>query len=134
MISVLIADDEPILRKNLGRFLESLGYHVRLAANGKEAVAAMDERAPDVLLTDLNMPDMDGFEILTQLRARGSPLPVIAMSGGGRFDKALLLDSAAALGALITLQKPFELDELRDAIAEVLLPRQSGAGGQADAT
>jgi DNA-binding response OmpR family regulator len=66
------------------------------------------------------MPGMDGIEILTALRKQGSAVPVIAISGGGYLDKDLLLTSASMLGALVTLEKPFALDELRSAVEQVL--------------
>lgn len=125
MTLILVADDEPTLRKNLGRFFAGLGYEVETAADGNEAVAVIDARAPDLLITDINMPDMDGFEILNELRARGSRLPVICMSGGGQLDKQLLLGSASVLGALVTIEKPFELDDLRRAVERVVGPCES---------
>jgi CheY-like chemotaxis protein len=122
----LLVDDEPVLRSGLASFLTACGYEVRIAGNGLEALAALRSAPADVVVTDLNMPDMDGIEILTALTEAASSVPVIAMSGGGLFDKSLLLDSAGALGAAMTLEKPFAPSELRDAIARVL---ESGASG-----
>lgn len=126
MTRVLIADDEEALRRFLRRYLEGLGYEVRTAADGREAMAAIDELEPDLLITDLHMPGMDGYELLRALRSAGAAFPIIAVSGGGQFDKRLLLASAAALGAVLTLEKPFELEALR-ALVERALAGPSGA-------
>ena len=120
MARILLADDEPKLRELFARYLNGLGHEVRTAADGNEVMAALAEAPADLLVTDINMPDMDGIEILTTLRKNGSHMPVIAISGGGYLDKNLLLSSAAMLGALITLEKPFALEELRDAVDNVL--------------
>jgi DNA-binding response OmpR family regulator len=120
MAHILLAEDEAALRNNLARYLQSLGHDVRTASNGNEAMAQLEASPPDVLITDINMPDKDGIEILAALRKRGSSMPVIAISGGGQFHKELLLNSAMMLGAVLTLQKPFALDELRAALECVL--------------
>ena len=120
MPNILVVDDEPALLRAVERFLTGLGYEVSAAGNGTEALAAIEEATPDLLITDINMPEMDGIEILNALRARGLAIPVIAISGGGQFDRRLLLGSAKVLGAVLTLEKPFELAELREMVEEVL--------------
>ena len=120
MARILLADDEPKLRDLFARYLRGFGHEVRTAADGHEVMAALADAPADLLVTDINMPDMDGIEILTALRKNGSRLPVIAISGGGYLDKNLLLSSAAMLGALSTLQKPFALEELREAVEKAL--------------
>ncbi len=120
MARILLADDEGRLRDLFARYLVALGHDVRTAGDGHEAMAALSEAPPDVLVTDINMPDMDGIEILTVLRKQGSAVPVIAISGGGYLDKDLLLTSASMLGAVVTLEKPFALEELRSAVERAL--------------
>jgi DNA-binding response OmpR family regulator len=120
MARILLADDEAKLRDLFARYLSGLGHDVRTAGDGNEVMAALSEAPADLLITDINMPGMDGIEILTALRKQGSAVPVIAMSGGGYLDKDLLLTSASMLGALVTLEKPFPLDELRSAVEQVL--------------
>jgi DNA-binding response OmpR family regulator len=66
------------------------------------------------------MPDMDGIEVILAVRDAAAKVPIIAMSGGGLFDKTLLLDSAGALGAVVTLDKPFEPEQLNRAIEAAL--------------
>jgi DNA-binding NtrC family response regulator len=120
MARILLADDEAKLRDLFARYLSGLGHDVRTAGDGHEVMAALSEAPADLLVTDINMPGMDGIEILTALRKQGSAMPVIAISGGGYLDKDLLLTSASMLGALVTLEKPFALDELRSAVEQVL--------------
>lgn len=120
MAHVLLVDDDEQLLRLLERYLGGIGHHVRTARDGREALVALDEGGVDLLITDLNMPDVDGLAMLNTLRARQSRLPIIAMSGGGRFQSQMLLALAGLLGAVVTIEKPFDLDELRACIERVL--------------
>ncbi|MGE0158757.1 MAG: response regulator transcription factor [Gemmatimonadales bacterium] len=124
MANILLVDDEAGVRNSLAAYLTKCGHDVRLASNGIEAMEALKRAPVDVVVTDINMPDMDGIETVMALRDAATGVGVIAMSGGGLFDKSLLLDSAGALGADVTLEKPIDLDELRTAI-DALLGRKS---------
>jgi two-component system response regulator AtoC len=119
MSRILLVDDEADVRRALATFLRGMGHDVRLAANGVEAIAALRDSA-DLLITDINMPDMDGIEMVTTLREAASTMPIIAMSGGGLFDKGMLLDAAEALGADLALEKPFDLEVLRAAVEKLI--------------
>src|SRR5688500_20071046 len=120
MAIILVVDDEESLRRILVRFLSGLGHNVITATNGADALTLLEDDGVDLLVTDINLPQVDGIEILETLSARGKNVPVIAMSGGGTFDKSLLLGSSSLLGALETLEKPFELDALRASVDRVL--------------
>ncbi len=120
MARIILVDDEPTIRRNLAKYLTLQGHDVEAVENGVQALRAFDDGDVDLVITDINMPEMDGIEILAALRSRGSDVPVIAMSGGGQFDKRLLLTSATMLGAVTTLEKPFELDELAQAVNGLL--------------
>jgi CheY-like chemotaxis protein len=78
---ILIVDDEPAIRLSLSQILLSLGYDVRCAANGFSALIEFRQRIPDILLSDLDMPGMSGFELLSVVRRRFPSAHVIAMSG-----------------------------------------------------
>ena len=79
--SLLIVDDEPSIRKTLSLILAEIGYRVRMAEDGVSALAAIREEVPEILLSDLNMPGMSGFDLLSAVR-HGFPLiQTIAMSG-----------------------------------------------------
>ena len=120
MALILVVDDEEVLLRGLSRYLKTLGHDVRTASSGRAAMLALETTAFDLLVTDINMPETDGLEILNALRIRDSAPPVIAMSGGGLFDKGLLLGSAGMLGATALLEKPFELRELGAAVERLL--------------
>lgn len=131
MARVLLIDDEPQVRSAVGRFLRTLGHDVLEAAGGNEALRLADRLRVDLVITDVNMPDGDGIEVMMALRRRAPDLPIITISGGGRLPKELLLANAQVLGAVTTLAKPFELTDLRDAVAGALMRggTPSGATG-----
>ena len=111
MSRVLVADDDEQVRRVLSRALERAGHDVETVRSGTEALVAIESAAPDLVVTDINMPDMDGIELLVHLVERGG-IKVIAISGGGLFPRDELLADAELLGAVDVMGKPFELDEL----------------------
>jgi DNA-binding NtrC family response regulator len=82
LASILIVDDDTDLRGALANIFADCGYRVRTAADGFAALAEMNSEVPDVLISDLNMPAMSGFELLSVVRSRFPKVGVIAMSGG----------------------------------------------------
>lgn len=126
MAGILVIDDDDQVRTSLRRVLERAGHEVVEAADGKTAVALVSERPCDLVITDINMPEMDGIEVIMALAGRRPGLPVIAISGGGKVPKELLLSSAGLLGAVTTLSKPFEMEELIEAVNQALVPRGRG--------
>lgn len=117
---VLIIDDQPEIRRLVRQLLESAGHTVREAANGVEGLTVLKTEPADVIITDLFMPEMDGIEILTELRRQNIHVPVIAISGGGQFGHLDLLRTARRMGAFRALTKPFALRDLLDAVREAL--------------
>ncbi|TAH37403.1 MAG: response regulator [Planctomycetota bacterium] len=115
---ILIADDEADVRNTLRRILERAGYEVIETEDGRQALRALELRAPDLLVIDLAMPGMDGIQVLRELRLRRIQVPVIAYSGAPASD--VTLDSARLLGAVAVLGKPFEPAQLLGAIAGAL--------------
>lgn len=120
MARIVLADDDPAVRRSLGRFLRSLGHEVLEAEDGRAAIKALQDGTTDLVVTDLNMPDMDGIELLSAVRKRFAGLPVIAVSGGGVIPGNILLGSAYSLGAFATIQKPFDLEELKRVVNAAL--------------
>jgi CheY-like chemotaxis protein len=118
--SILLVDDNDDARVTVARILEMSGHTVVQAANAKEASALLKEQSPDLVITDIFMPEGDGFEMLNELRGREPKVPVIAMSGGGIQDGLDVLAIAGRLGATKVLYKPFARRQLLDAIAEAL--------------
>ncbi|MBE0475969.1 MAG: sigma-54-dependent Fis family transcriptional regulator [Coriobacteriia bacterium] len=110
---VLIADDEKNMRWVLGQALSSEGYDVLEAADGKEALSAVAEQAPDVMVLDYKMPKPDGMEVLRRLRGKGQGFPIIMLTAHGNVSQAV---EAMKAGANEYLTKPFDLEELKLAI------------------
>jgi DNA-binding NtrC family response regulator len=117
---VLVVDDDPDLLQSLRVLLEAYDYGVIMAANAAAAVAAVTEQAPDLVLTDIYMPDADGIELINTLRQHDVTVPVIAMSGGGRLGGYDNLSIATHLGAAAVIDKPFSNASLIDTIERVL--------------
>jgi CheY-like chemotaxis protein len=78
---ILVVDDEAVIRQSLGLVLQSAGYEVSTATNGFDALLQLKRRLPAIVLSDLNMPQMSGFELLSVVRRRFPQISVIAMSG-----------------------------------------------------
>ena len=120
MAHVLVMDDEEELRRVLVRALERAGHEVSGAENGADGLREIKAHAVDLVVTDLVMPEMDGLEFMRELGRLRPGTRVIAISGGGIWDKASLLAVAGMLGAVKTLSKPFELGEFLKLVDEVL--------------
>ena len=110
---ILIVDDEATARGGLEKLLVQAGYDVRTAADGVLALAAAAEHVPDVVVTDLRMPNMDGFELLAKLRAQDPSLPVIVATAFGNVDSAV---DAMRKGAADFITKPIDFDVLALAV------------------
>jgi DNA-binding NtrC family response regulator len=120
MSTVLLIDDDSGMRDMIRRMLESAKYDVLDATSGVAGIALFRERRPDVVLTDILMPDKDGVETLREIRKIDPQARVIAMSGGGRAKYTNFLKVAKEFGATETIEKPFRREELLAAVARVL--------------
>lgn len=114
---VLIADDEKNMRWVLGESIAAEGYEVIEASDGKEALAAIDEQHPDLMVLDHKMPSPDGMEVLRRLRAKGETFPVIMLTAHGNVETAV---EAMKAGATEYLTKPFDLEELKLSIDKAI--------------
>ena len=115
MKTILVVDDEDDLRSMISLLLKSLGHGVLEAGGGNEAAVVYAEHRPDLVITDLIMPDGEGLELITHLRGLNKEVKIIAMTGGGRGGgegKTNYLFMAQSLGAVYTLEKPFSAEEL----------------------
>ena len=113
---VLVADDEPRITKLVSMALSDEGFRVVTAAGGEEALAKAEEVRPDIILLDIVMPDLDGIEVMRQIRERRSVPVILLTARGSASDKAKGLD----LGADDYVAKPFHLDELAARVRAVL--------------
>jgi CheY-like chemotaxis protein len=114
---VLVVDDNADMRLTLQMLLESEGYRVQTAANGRDALKVQRERPSQILITDLYMPEADGLETVQRFRAEYPEMPVIVISGGGS-ELAIETDHLAVARELgvRTLRKPFSGEELLKAL------------------
>jgi len=121
---VLIADDEKNMRWVLRQALEGEGHEVAEAVDGKEALAAVADQEPDVMILDHKMPAPDGMEVLRRIRARDQQFPIIMLTAHGNVQTAV---EAMKAGASEYLTKPFDLEELKISIEKVLRVRELAA-------
>ncbi len=120
MARILIIDDEDELRSMLRQMLEQAGYEVTEAVNGAEGIQLYEQGRPDLIITDIIMPEKEGVETIIALRRADPDLPIIAISGGGRLDATDFLTMTKKLGARRTLSKPFRRDQFLEAVGECL--------------
>ncbi len=121
--SILVIDDDAQLRGFLREVLDSAGYRVLEADNGNQGSQMYAEYRPDLVLTDIVMPEKEGMELIMELRQLNADLPIIAMSGGNAGFSGSYLTAAGKLGANATLAKPFTASHLLTAIEKLLKPR-----------
>jgi len=126
MARILVIDDERGVRLTIQVILEREGYEVICAADGDQGLRAFASTSPQLVITDIIMPDKEGLETIMEIRARDAATPIIAMSGGGRVGNADFLQMAARLGADEVLPKPFEREDLIGAVRRLLSPEYSG--------
>jgi DNA-binding response OmpR family regulator len=124
MANILLVEDEENLRSMLRIVLEDAGHEVAEAGNGKEVVEIYRRRPPDLLITDIIMPDEEGIETIIKVRKNFPHAKIIAMSGGGRTGTPNYLDLARKLGANHILAKPFSNRDFLSGIEMVLRHEQ----------
>ena len=110
--TILVVDDKAEVRQLLKAALEDAGYVVATAANGAEALAQQRRSPAQVVITDLFMPDTDGFETIQALRADYPGTRIVAISGDSTRTRHEYLQSAELIGVDATLRKPIEIETL----------------------
>jgi len=116
---ILVVDDDEHIQKSLSQYLEMEDFEVEVASSGQEALERAALQAFDLVLMDIMMPEMDGFEVVEILRAQEatSRVPIILLTARGQDTDVL---KGYHLGVSSYLTKPFNLDELVETIREVL--------------
>ncbi|MCX7926561.1 MAG: sigma-54 dependent transcriptional regulator [Candidatus Omnitrophica bacterium] len=109
-ISILVVDDEPLVRRSLSEFLTMEGYTVSSAANGQEALSKLNDYLADVVITDLKMPEIDGLTLLREIKKRYPTTSVIIITGYGSIENAV---EAIKQGAFDYITKPIIDNEIR---------------------
>ena len=117
---ILVIEDEDGIRRALRTVLERVGYRVREARSGLDALRLWHEEESDLVITDIHMPNMGGLETIRKLHALSPHLPIIAVTGSGEQASRDLLSKAGLSGPIRTLDKPFKLSEILECVREAL--------------
>ena len=117
---VLIADNDRLLRDLCCEALGEMAVRLLTAADGKEALGLAETWIPDVLVTDVDMPRLDGFGLIRAVRRLYPEVPVIVMTGDASYGDRSIDEIAAEHGAVATLLKPFDLSLLEEAVRRVV--------------
>lgn len=117
---ILVIDDEPTALDLIRRILEMKGYQVSAAKSGVEGVELFKQYPCDLVITDMVMPVKDGLQTILDLRDVAPNLPVIAISGGGTISKERYLAVAGYLEKVITIAKPFAIEDITTAVEKLL--------------
>jgi len=117
--SVLVVDDEPNIVLSLEFLMKKAGFDVRVARDGEEALAAMEERAPDLVLLDVMLPKRDGYDVCQAIRARAEwrPVRIVMLTAKGR---EIEREKGIALGADDYITKPFSTREVMQRVNQLL--------------
>ena len=122
--SVLVIEDDFVLLKSMAEAFSRAGAVVAVAPDGALGMQQFTKSRPDLVVTDIIMPDKEGIETIAEMRAFAPALPILAISGGGRVKAGEFLSLARSLGATDVMAKPFRTQDLLDKAAE-LLPASS---------
>lgn len=123
MSKILVIEDDSSFRSVLTQMLQKAGYEVKSAEDGNQALEICEGYKPDLVLTDIVMPDKEGLETIQELLEHNPGLLIVAMSGGGKYGPDSYLPLAKKLGAKACLQKPFMRNELLTTIECILEQR-----------
>jgi len=122
MARVLVIDDQDSIRRVVRRALEQDGHEVFDASDGELGMEILESHSFDIVITDIFMPGQDGIVTLRQVRKRFPEVKVIVISGGDSTGMMDLRQDAELLGAVTSLQKPFNAREIMDVVRSVLGP------------
>jgi len=120
MQKILIIDDDAAVRMVIVKILERNGYQAVSAEDGRRGLAVFRAEQPDLVITDMIMPDKEGIETILEMCRERPNAKIVAISGGGRIGSADFLAMAKKLGATDILAKPFEPSELLSCVARCL--------------
>ena len=125
-VHILLVDDELSIQRTMAPLLRSRGYEVTVAGTGREALASVEGDAPDLIVLDLGLPDMDGIDICRRVRARWSTPIVVLSARGAEQDKVRALDE----GADDYVTKPFGPEELLARVRAAIRRASAGEPGE----
>ena len=121
--SVLVVDDDMCIRRGLRFRLEGAGYRVQTAGNGTDAIMVFDENGADLIILDVKMPDIDGFEVCRSIK-KSKDVPVIFLTGAQeQMVRDYLPEMVSAVGGDYFMRKPFDAKMLMKLVTEALKPQ-----------
>lgn len=118
--TILVIDDDDAMRRMIARVLAQAGHRVLAVGNGREGLEAFRAHSPDLVITDIVMPEKEGIETMRELRRDSPATPVLVISGAHPTQGGLYLRMALTLGATAVLAKPFRADQLAATVRDVL--------------
>lgn len=112
---ILVVEDDAALSRLIEALLQSSGYHSRTVSDGEAALAAVEQARPDLVLLDVTLPGIDGWQVLAQLRSQPAPPPVVLLSA-----RPELRQRGRSSGAAEVVMKPFDIDELLEVVKRLV--------------
>ena len=112
MTKILVIDDDALVRTTLEYLLRDAGYEIATAEDGVRGMAMFRSEQPDLVITDIIMPEQEGIQTINEMRKAKPDAKIIAISGSGRIGNVDFLKMARSLGAMDIVSKPFNADEL----------------------
>lgn len=120
MTKILLIDDDKIVCHALKAFLEKNSFKVIVLNDGERVLHTLNDEQPNLIITDLVMPNVEGIELISQIREKDEGIPIIAISGGGKVLDKTFLNVAETIGANATLVKPFQSSVLLQTINSLI--------------
>jgi DNA-binding response OmpR family regulator len=120
MPKILVIDDDLMVRNTISKILRHSGFEVIVAEDGVRGLASFRRDRPDLVITDIIMPEKEGIETIIEMRREHPDTKIIAVSGGGRIGNADFLSMATSLGASAVIAKPFLPEELINQVKSCL--------------
>lgn len=132
MPRILLVEDDETLSQAIAALLQRAGHEVRQANDGREALKCFQGFQPDLVITDIIMPEVEGLETIRTLHRKAPTVKIVAISGGGVGGPEQYLGMAQKLGAIATLAKPFSTHDLLAIVTRILggEPPPSPGGGE----
>jgi two-component system, chemotaxis family, chemotaxis protein CheY len=120
MATILVIEDDPAMRRATCRILQGAGHAVTGFENGAAAIEQIEQEAPDLLITEIFMPEVEGLETIRRVRALRPAMPIVAISGFTLDGGGDYLGAAEKFGAAASLKKPFRPAELLNLVSRLL--------------
>jgi CheY-like chemotaxis protein len=120
MAKILVIDDDVVVRETITEILLDVGYQVVSAEDGRRGLRIFRSERPDLVITDIIMPEKEGIQTIMEMRAERPDAKIIAISGGGRIGNTDFLKIARQIGAADVIAKPFDPDDFLGCVSRCL--------------